>query len=68
MKITMNDIRAGGGCAPGLRAFFSRYGLDLPAFLRDGFIESALLLGTQDALAIRIVDIAKARQEAPNGG
>ena len=53
MLITMEDIRAGGGCAPGLRAFFSRYGLDIRAFIRDGGIDADKLEATGDALAIQ---------------
>ncbi|HDQ4779711.1 TPA: hypothetical protein P9I62_002956 [Klebsiella pneumoniae] len=65
MLITMEDIRAGGGCAPGLRAFFTRYNLDLKAFIRDGGIEAETLLATGDALAISIVRLAESRL---NGG
>ncbi|CAI2537455.1 hypothetical protein [Serratia ficaria] len=66
MLITMEDIRAGGGCAPGLRAFFARYNLDLKAFIQDGGIDAELLAATGDALAIKIVRQAQARaaQEA----
>ncbi|ATN93646.1 tail protein [Pseudomonas phage VW-6B] len=63
MLITMEDIRAGGGCAPGLRAFFARYGLDLKAFIRDGGIDAELLAGTGDALAIKIVRLAQTKSE-----
>lgn len=66
MQITMEHIRAGGGCAWGIRTFFSRYNLDLQAFLRDGGIDSHVLLATGDALAIRVVELAQqqAQQEA----
>lgn len=67
MKITMNDIRRGGGCAYGLRAFFTRYNLDLAAFIRDGFIDAEVLRGTGDALAIHIVELAEARQGEIDG-
>ena len=53
MLITMEHIRAGGGCAWGLRAFFARHHLDLQAFLRDGGIDS------QTLLAIRVVELAQ---------
>lgn len=58
MKITMQHIRAGGGCAWGLRTFFARYSLDLKAFITDGYIESDKLLATNDELAIRVVEKA----------
>lgn len=63
MLITMEHIRAGGGCAWGLRTFFARYNLDLQAFIRDGGIESELLAGTGDALAIQIVELAQETQK-----
>ena len=62
MKITMEHIRAGGGCAWGLREFFKRYHLDLNAFIRDGYIDSEKVLKTGDALAVRIVNIAKEQE------
>lgn len=64
MKITMEHIRASGGCAWGLREFFKRYNLDLDAFIRNGYINSETVLKTGDALAIRIVKIA---EEQKNG-
>ncbi|MCG9952282.1 hypothetical protein MIB43_020465 [Providencia rettgeri] len=67
MKITMNDIRRGGGCAYGMRAFFKRYNLDFDAFIRDRYIDSETLRGTGDALAIHIVELAEARQGESNG-
>lgn len=60
MKITMEHIRAGGGCAWGIRAFFARYNLDLNTFLERGWIESEALINTGDALALRVVELAEA--------
>jgi len=59
MLITMEHVRAGGGCASGLRTFFSRYQLDLKAFLADGGIDSDTLLATGDAIALNIVRLAE---------
>ena len=59
MKITMEHIRTGGGCAWGLREFFKRYNLDLDTFSREGYIEEEILLKTGDALALHIINIAK---------
>ncbi|WP_431222196.1 hypothetical protein ACQ86O_17725 [Serratia sp. L9] len=64
MLITMEHIRAASGCAWGLRTFFARYGLDVKAFIANGGIESDLLLGTGDALAIRVVEQAQAAVNA----
>ncbi len=58
MKITMEHIRAGGGCAWGLREFSKRYNLDLNAFIRRGYIEDDELIKTNDALALHIINIA----------
>lgn len=60
----MEDIRAGGGCAWGLRTFFARYSLDLQAFIRDGGIDSEVLARTGDALAIQIVELAQTQKDA----
>lgn len=57
--ITMADIRRGGGCAWGLRAWFKHYGLSFNDFIQNGGIDSATFLSTGDALAIRIVELAK---------
>lgn len=52
--ITMDDIRSVGGCAPGVRAFFSRYNLDFKSFMKDG-IKADDLVSTRDALADDVV-------------
>lgn len=36
LTITMEDIRACGGCAPSTRLFFRRYDLDYHDFLKNG--------------------------------
>ncbi|RLM23671.1 hypothetical protein BIY29_10245 [Brenneria alni] len=56
--VTMDHIRIAGGCAPGAKTWFRRYGLDFRAFIRDGGISSDKLLATGDALALRTVAIA----------
>lgn len=66
MLITMDHIRAAGGCAWGLRAFFTRYHLDLQAFIRDEGIAEELLLATGNELALRAVRLAH-EQEADRG-
>ncbi|WP_113632155.1 hypothetical protein DUT67_14880 [Pectobacterium peruviense] len=63
MLITMEHVRAGGGCAGGLRMFFNRYQLDLKAFLANGGIDSDALLATGDAIALNIVRLAEARTQ-----
>lgn len=63
--ITMAQIRAAGGCASGVRAFFTRYGLDFRDFMENG-IEAGALLATGDALAVDVV-IKTFAQGADNG-
>jgi hypothetical protein len=47
-------------CAPGLRAFFSRHGLDLRTFAREG-LPASVIEATGDAMAQRAADIARGR-------
>lgn len=51
-------------CAPGLRAFFSRHGLDLRAFVRQG-LPASVIEATGDAMALRAAKLA--RDEAAKG-
>ncbi|MDF7667940.1 hypothetical protein PT273_08890 [Orbaceae bacterium ESL0727] len=67
MKITMEHIRAGGGCAWGLREFFKRYDLDINEFVKNGYIESEKLLATNDDLAIKVVEKAMNKKVTSNG-
>lgn len=53
--ITMADIRACGGCAPGVRTFFKRHNLDLKAFIANGGIDADELRQCHDAIADRII-------------
>lgn len=58
MIITMRDVRAAKMCSRGARAWFVRHGLDWAAFLREG-IQDDVLLATGDAMAIRVVEVAR---------
>ena len=51
-------------CAPGIRAWFARYGLDYRAFIEHG-LPIGLLEATGDAFALRACAIARA--EATHG-
>ena len=53
--ITIEDIRACGGCARSLRAFFKRYNLDLKAFIKDGGIDADKLRACNNAIADRVI-------------
>ena len=61
--ITIDHVRAVGLCANGTRTWFARHDLDFRAFLREG-CDAKNLLATGDAMAQRVVEHARARQEA----
>ena len=46
----------------GSRTWFERHGLDCRAFLRKG-LDAETLLATNDAMALRVVEHARTRQE-----
>lgn len=66
LMVTMADARAasvaGQGvlCAPGIRGWFRRYGLDLRRFLREG-LPADEVTRTGDAFALRAVEHARRR-------
>lgn len=60
MKIRMRDIRAAKMCSRGARTWFARHGLDWSEFITNG-IDADLVLATGDAMAIRVVEVARGR-------
>lgn len=64
VTVTIDDVRAVGLCVNGTRVWFARHNLDFRAFLRDGCTADTLL-ATGDAMALRVVEHARAhtRQE-----
>lgn len=58
--ITIDHVRAVGLCVNGTRTWFARHDLDFRAFLRDG-CDAEILLSTGDAMALKVVDYARAR-------
>lgn len=62
LVIFMTDIRAASMCSRGARAFFIRNNLDWSDFLKNG-IEGEKLSGTGDAMAIRVVEVARGRKQ-----
>ena len=60
--IRMRDLRAAHGCSRGGRKFCVRHGLDWSSFLKNG-VESEVLEKTGDAMAIRVVEVARGRQQ-----
>ncbi|TCS71194.1 hypothetical protein EDC61_11173 [Sulfuritortus calidifontis] len=59
--VTIDDVRAVGLCVNGTRVWFARHDLDFRAFLRDGYAADTLL-ATGDAMALRVVQYARAQQ------
>ena len=60
--VTIDDVRAVGLCVNGSRTWVERHGLDFRAFLRKG-LDAETLLATNDAMALRVVEHARTRQE-----
>lgn len=58
----MADIRAALMCSRGARMFFERYGLDWSEFLKHG-IPADQLEATGDAMALKVVEVARGRQQ-----
>jgi hypothetical protein len=58
--ITIDHVRTVGLCVNGTRTWFARHDLDFRAFLRDG-CDAEILLSTGDAMALKVVDYARAR-------
>ncbi len=62
MLITHADMRAFGYCNRTARAFATRHNLDWSDFRKHG-IDSAILLATGDAQALRLVEEVNGRQQ-----
>ena len=62
--VTITHVRAAGLCVHGARTWFARHGLDFRAFLTQG-LPASILLATGDAMAARVVEVARqGREEA----
>ncbi|QDH70837.1 hypothetical protein [Marilutibacter alkalisoli] len=69
--VTIEHVRAarlvgeGVTCAPGIRLWAQRYGIDIRAFLRDGLpVEQIEAIG--GPFAMRAASLARAEQETTN--
>jgi hypothetical protein len=62
--VTIAHVRAAGLCVHGTRTWFARHGLDFRAFLREG-VQANVLLATGDAMALRVVEVARRGHEEP---
>lgn len=60
-NITIADVRYAGYCSSGARRWFKSYGLDFRDFVENGINEAAFL-ATGDALAQRVVDVKRERE------
>ena len=60
-RVTIQDLRASRLCFQGARPWFRRHGLDWQQFLAHG-LASEELVRTGDALALRVIAIAEARE------
>ncbi|AUM00581.1 hypothetical protein B4966_10695 [Rhodocyclaceae bacterium] len=64
VTVTIAHVRAAGLCVPGARTWFARQGLDFRAFLAQG-LPASVLLATGDAMAARVVEVARRAHEEP---
>jgi hypothetical protein len=62
--VTIAHVRAAGLCVHGTRTWFARQGLDFRAFLARG-LPASILLATGDAMAARVVEVARQGHEEP---
>jgi len=58
--VTVQDLRAAKLCFQGSRPWLARHGLSWQSFLANG-IDAETLEATGDALALRVVALARAR-------
>lgn len=61
--VLIEDCRALGLCKPGVKKFLTRYAIDLRRFVKEGLPEEELL-ALDNALAIKVVEHARQREEA----
>jgi hypothetical protein len=64
VTVTIAHVRAAGLCVHGTRTWFARQGLDFRAFLARG-LPASILLATGDAMAARVVEVARQGHEEP---
>jgi len=55
-RITLDDLRRAGYCAPGAKGWFAQYRLDFRDFVFNG-IDRETFLNTGDAMAKRVVEL-----------
>jgi hypothetical protein len=60
MIVTVSHVRQAKYCMVGARRFFKRHNLDWSDFLRNG-IEEDVLKQTGDAMALKVIEVARGR-------
>jgi hypothetical protein len=59
--VTMKDVRAARFCFKGSRVWFAKRGLSWMDFLKHG-IDAQVLLDSGDAMAEKVVEVARGRK------
>jgi hypothetical protein len=62
LRCTIKDVRSLKMCIPGARRFFERHNLDWKDFLKHG-IPAQKFIDTGDAMALKVVEVARGRQQ-----
>jgi len=62
VKVTITDIRKAGYCVSGAKEWFERHNLDFRDHVKNG-TDAEILLATGDALAVRVIELKKARED-----
>ena len=62
MKIYLRHLRLVGYCVPSSRAWAKQHGVDWREFVRDG-LDATVLESSGDALAMKLVEVARAEQQ-----
>lgn len=60
--VMMNDVRKACMCSRGARQFFIDNNLDWAKFLDEG-LPASVILATNDAMAVRVVEVANGRRK-----
>jgi hypothetical protein len=65
--VTLDHCRRLNYCARGMRSFFANHGLDWTTFIDRG-LPAETIEATGDAMALRVVELARAEAEGLNDG
>jgi hypothetical protein len=62
LRCTMKDVRSLKMCSGGARKFFERHNLDWQDFIKNG-IPAQKFIDTKDVMALKVVEVARGRQQ-----